>query len=93
MRSKLLILTVTLAVSAMSAFADTAPCIVNIVNFVRKTEPRIDAITDDILYKTTESELASMLQNGLNGTFLLQYDALIDPNTRSSCARSPQTSK
>ena len=68
MRSKLLILTVTLA-----------PCIVNIVNFVRKTEPRIDAITDDILYKTTESELASMLQNGLNGTFLLQYDALIDP--------------
>ena len=79
MRSKLLILTVTLAVSAMSAFADTAPCIVNIVNFVRKTEPRIDAITDDILYKTTESELASMLQNGLNGTFLLQYDALIDP--------------
>ena len=79
MRSKLLILTVTLAVSAMSAFADTAPCIVNIVNFVRKTEPRIDAITDDILYQTTESELASMLQNGLNGTFLLQYDALIDP--------------
>ena len=66
-------------VSQLSALAHTAPCIVNIVNFVRKTEPRIDAITDDILYKTTESELASMLQNGLNGTFLLQYDALIDP--------------
>ncbi len=49
MRSKLLILTVTLAVSAMSAFADTAPCIVNNLNIVRQTEPRIDAITAHIL--------------------------------------------
>ena len=49
MRSKLLILTVTLAVSAMSAFAYTAPCIVNIVNFVRNTASRIDAIIYDIV--------------------------------------------
>ncbi len=78
MRLRKLILTLTIAVSAVSAFADTAPCIVNIINFVRKTEPRIDAITDEVLYKTTESQASNMLKNGLNGTFLLQYDALID---------------
>ncbi len=79
MRFKHLLLTAALTVSAFPAFADTVPCIANIVNFVRKTEPRIDAITDEILFKTTENQAISMLNNNLNGTFLLQYDALIDP--------------
>lgn len=79
MRFKHLLLTAALTVSAFPVFADTVPCIANIVNFVRKTEPRIDAITDEILFKTTENQAISMLNNNLNGTFLLQYDALIDP--------------
>lgn len=79
MRFKHLLLTAALTVSALPVFADTVPCIANIINFVRKTEPRIDAITDEILFKTTENQAMSMLNNNLNGTFLLQYDALIDP--------------
>ena len=79
MRFRHLILTAALSVSAFPAFADTVPCIANIINFVRKTEPRKEAITDEILYKTTEYEAHCMLANDLHGTFLLQYDALIDP--------------
>lgn len=79
MRFKHLLLTAALTVSALPVFADTVPCIANIINFVRKTEPRIDAITDEILFKTTENQAMSMLNNNLNGTFLLQYDAIIDP--------------
>lgn len=81
MRVKALFLAATFAASVFTAAAAVVktPCIVNIINFVRKTEPRIDAITDEILYKTTENEAVCMLANGLRGTFLLQYDALIDP--------------
>ena len=93
MRSKLLILTVTLAVSAMSAFADTAPCIVNIVNFVRKTEPRIDAITDDILYKPPRANWQACFKTVSTAHFFCNTMLSSTPNTRSSCARSPQTSK
>ena len=49
MRSKLLILTVTLAVSAMSAFCVTAPCFLNILNIFSKNQPRLEANNDDIL--------------------------------------------
>ena len=93
MRLRKLILTLTIAVSAVSAFADTAPCIVNIINFVRKTEPRIDAITDEVLYKTTESQASNMLKNGLNGTFLLQYDALIDTKYQELMRALPAISR
>ncbi len=79
MRFKQLLLTIALTMSAFPVFADTVPCIANIINFVRKTEPRIEEITDEILFRTTENQATSMLNNNLNGTFLLQYDALIDP--------------
>ncbi|RYY54336.1 MAG: hypothetical protein EOO09_14770 [Chitinophagaceae bacterium] len=56
-----------------------APRIVNIVNFIRAVEPRDAAITRDVLYQTVVEQIALMNQYGLGGSFLLQYDALIDP--------------
>lgn len=61
------------------AQAPRAPHIVNIVNFIRLLEPRDPAITEDVLYQTVVSQIKLMRENRLGGTFLLQYDALIDP--------------
>jgi len=55
------------------------PKIVNIVNFIRQCEPRIDWITEDVLFETVEEQVKMMKQYDLKGSFLLQYDALIDP--------------
>ncbi|MBR4748680.1 MAG: hypothetical protein IK083_03790 [Abditibacteriota bacterium] len=49
--------------------------IVNIVNFIRDTEPRgpVD------LVEPVRQQIMLMKKHRLRGTFLLQYDALIDP--------------
>ncbi len=49
--------------------------IVNIVNFIRAVEPRepMDLVTP------VREQIALMKRHKLRGTFLLQYDALIDP--------------
>ena len=57
---------------------EQAPRIINIVNFIRQCEPRIEWITEDVLYETVVSQVEMMKEYGLPGTFLLQYDALID---------------
>lgn len=54
------------------------PKIVNIINFIRLLEPRSEEITEDVLYQTVVSQVQMMQQYHLGGTFLLQYDALID---------------
>ena len=55
-----------------------SPKIVNIVNFIRLLEPRDPLITQDVLYQTVVKQVEVMKKNRLAGTFLLQYDALID---------------
>ena len=50
--------------------------IVNIINFIRNCEPR-DTSVDLVL--TTKKEIELMQQYNLRGTFLLQYDALLNP--------------
>jgi hypothetical protein len=57
----------------------SSPRIVNIVNFIRQCEPRIEWITEDVLYETVVEQVAIMKKHQLKGTFLLQYDALMDP--------------
>ncbi len=52
--------------------------IVNIINFIRQCEPRIDWITEDVLYETVVEQIKIMKRHQLKGTFLLQYDALMD---------------
>lgn len=54
------------------------PKIVNIINFVRLLEPREAAITEDVLYQTVVKQVEMMQRYKLPGTFLLQYDALMD---------------
>lgn len=54
------------------------PKIINIVNFIRDIEPRDPNITRDVLFQTVVNQIKLMKQYHLGGTFLLQYDALID---------------
>lgn len=54
------------------------PRIVNIVNFIRLLEPRDPKITEDVLYQTVVKQVEIMKKYKLRGTFLLQYDALLD---------------
>lgn len=56
----------------------SGPKIINIVNFIRDIEPRDPNITKDVLYQTVVNQIKLMKQYHLGGTFLLQYDALID---------------
>jgi hypothetical protein len=55
-----------------------SPRIVNIINFIRQCEPRIDWITEEVLYETVVEQIEILRKHRLKGTFLLQYDALID---------------
>ncbi|HSH19215.1 MAG TPA: hypothetical protein VLA03_02105 [Draconibacterium sp.] len=54
------------------------PKIVNIINFIRLLEPRDDEITEDVLFQTVVKQVEIMKEYQLGGTFLLQYDALLD---------------
>ena len=54
------------------------PRIVNFINFVRELEPRDENITPQVLFETVKSEADAIHQFGFKGTWLLQYDALID---------------
>ena len=60
--------------------SQSSPRIVNIINFIRYTEPRSDEITEEVLYNTVASQAEDLRSKGLIGTYLLQYDALIDPS-------------
>lgn len=55
------------------------PRIVNIINFIRQCEPRIERYTDEVLYQTVVEQIKIMQRHELRGTFLLQYDALVNP--------------
>ena len=57
---------------------NTRPKIVNIINFIRLLEPRDSVITEDVLYQTVVKQIEMMKEYNLGGTFLLQYDALLD---------------
>ncbi|MBQ7375463.1 MAG: hypothetical protein IJW52_01075 [Clostridia bacterium] len=51
--------------------------IVNIINFVRAIEPRPNRNID--MQEPMREQIRILRENGLRGTFLLQYDTLIDP--------------
>lgn len=68
------------------------PRIVNIVNFIRLLEPRDASITQDVLYQTVVSQVELMRKYHLGGTFLLQYDALMDPRYQKLLKALPRDS-
>lgn len=58
-----------------------SPCIINFINFIRQTEPRWpEDYPDEYLFNTTVEELKQLNEFGFKGTFLIQYDALINPD-------------
>lgn len=68
------------------------PKIVNIVNFIRLLEPRDSAITEQVLYETVAKQVQMMQQYKLGGTFLLQYDALMDARYQKLLKALPRNS-
>ena len=44
-----------------------SPRIVNIINFIRQCEPRIDRITEDVLYETVVSQIEIMKKHDVKG--------------------------
>lgn len=78
--------------SLTSLSQSPAPRIVNIVNFIRLLEPRDSAITQDVLYQTVVDQLALIRKHRLRGTFLLQYDALMDPRYQALLKPLPKDS-
>lgn len=79
----LLLIVVSSTASAVQTDEESrSPRIVNIINFIRQCEPRIDWITEEVLYETVVEQINMMKQHQLRGTFLVQYDALIDPRYR-----------
>lgn len=71
---------------------DDHPKIVNIVNFIRLLEPRDPKITQDVLYQTVVKQVEIMKKYKLGGTFLLQYDALLDPRYQKLLKSLPRDS-
>jgi len=68
------------------------PKIVNIINFIRLLEPRDAKITEEVLYETVVKQIDMMKKYKLGGTFLLQYDALIDPRYQKLLKSLPESS-
>jgi len=68
------------------------PKIVNIVNFIRLLEPRDPKITEEVLYQTVVKQVEIMKKYKLGGTFLLQYDALLDPRYQALLKGLPRDS-
>lgn len=46
-----------------------SPCLVNIINFVRQCEPRIDWITEEALYQTVVEQIKIIKQYKLKAFF------------------------
>ncbi len=67
-----------------------SPRVVNIINFIRQCEPRIDWITEEVLYDTVVAQVDIMQRYQLKGTFLLQYDALMDTRYQSLLKTLPR---
>jgi hypothetical protein len=81
-----------LSLSTLNSLAEAPPKIVNIVNFIRLLEPRDSAITQEVLYQTVVKQVAIMKRYKLGGTFLLQYDALLDPKYQQLLKSLPKDS-
>ena len=62
MYSLLLIITITgeISLSKEAGTASRSPRIVNIINFIRQCEPRIEWITEDVLYETVVEQIKIM---------------------------------
>lgn len=58
--------------------AESSPRIINIINFIRQTDYRVEN-ADKLLFQTVQEQLKLVNKYDFPATFLLQYDALINP--------------
>jgi hypothetical protein len=91
-RNVILLLIFNIYGNALYAQQPSAPRIVNIVNFIRDIEPRDPNVTKDVLYQTVANQVELMKKYHLGGTFLLQYDALIDKRYQDLLKSLPKES-
>lgn len=85
-KTKTLFLILTLAAATATACArtvgvtgtDNQPRMINIVNFIRQTDYRVED-SDRKLYETVCRQVELVNRYDLPATFLLEYDALINP--------------
>lgn len=85
-KTKTLFLILTIAAATATACArtvgvtgtDNQPRIINIVNFIRQTDYRVED-ADRKLYETVCRQVELVNRYDLPATFLLEYDALINP--------------
>jgi hypothetical protein len=82
----------SVSVASIAKTNKPKPKIVNIVNFIRLLEPRDPKITEDVLYQTVVKQVEMMKKCNLGGTFLLQYDALMDNRYQKLLKDLPQNS-
>ncbi|MGN0231386.1 MAG: hypothetical protein ACI4A8_04135 [Muribaculaceae bacterium] len=88
-------LLVALGALAPAKAQSNAPRIVNLINFIRQTEPRrtiepvLAHVTDEVLYQTVVEQIKILNEYGIRGTFLLQYDALINPKYQQLLSAMP----
>ena len=75
----LFLLLFTACTGSSASKQNKQPRIVNIVNFIRQSEPRLEEVTEEVLYQTVVEQVKQLNKHQLKGTFLLQYDALINP--------------
>lgn len=59
-------------------FSNETPRIINIVNFIRQTDYRVEH-ADSLLFETVQKQIKLINQYQFPATFLFQYDALINP--------------
>lgn len=55
-----------------------SPRIINIINFIRQTDYRVEN-ADSLLFEVVEKQIELLDKYDFPGTFLFQYDALINP--------------
>lgn len=55
-----------------------SPRIINIINFIRQTDYRVEK-ADSLLFETVQEQIKLLHKYKFPATFLLQYDALINP--------------
>jgi len=58
---------------------DDSPRIINIVNFIRQTDYRVEN-SDSLLFDVVQKQIELVNKYGFPATFLFQYDALINPD-------------
>ena len=63
--------------NAAQALSD-APRIINIINFIRQTDYRVEN-SDSLMFETVREQIKLVNKYNFPTTFLFQYDALINP--------------